>query len=123
MQRRSLLVFAAVTVVATAVVTWSVADIRYDISLPRCVSGRRVSSCGGDDGWHGVSALVSALFMVPALFAPAASYLYLSSRLVRAAKARRRDELRAALRRRFAMTFLAAVALSLPVTLLVRAAL
>jgi len=119
--RRSLLVFAGIAAVTTAVVTWAVADVLYDISLPRCVSGRRVSSCGGDEGWHGVSSLVSALLAVPALITVTGSYLYLSSRLVRAAKARRRDDLRATLRRRFGLVFLAAVALSLPATLTARA--
>ena len=42
------------------------ADVLYDINLPRCASGRRVVGCGGDQGWHGVSALISALLAVPA---------------------------------------------------------
>jgi hypothetical protein len=126
MSRRTfapVLAFAAVAVVASAVVTWAVADVLYDISLPRCVSGRRVVSCGGDRGWHGTSSLVSALLAVPALFVLVGTYLYLSSRLVRAEKAKRRDARRSALRRQFGLVLLVVVAATVPVTMLVRAAL
>lgn len=120
---RSILLFSGIAVVATAVTTWAVADVLYDIGLPRCVSGRRVSSCGGEEGWHGVSSTLSALLTVPALFALVGSYLFMASRLVRAAKAKHRDALRGVVRLRFALALLAAVALALPATLLVRSTL
>ncbi|MEV0896068.1 hypothetical protein [Actinoplanes sp. NPDC049802] len=120
---RSLLIFGAVAALATAILTWAIADVLHDISLPRCVSGRRSVSCGGDTGWHGASSLVTALLAVPALFTLAGSYLYLASRLVRATKPRNRDALRRSLRSRFALTLLTAVALTLPATLLLRSAL
>ncbi|MEV6596663.1 hypothetical protein AB0M36_07310 [Actinoplanes sp. NPDC051346] len=116
----SLLVFAGVAVAATAVITWAVADVRYDIALPRCASGRRVVSCGGDHGWHDTSSWVSTLLAVPMLFTLVGTYLYLSSRLVRAEKAKRREALRSALRRRSALVLAAAVAVTVPVTMLVR---
>jgi hypothetical protein len=119
--RRSILLFSVIAVVTVAIITWAVADVLYDIGLPRCVSGRRVVSCGGDEGWRGVSGLVSALLATPALFALVGSYLYLASRLVRAGKAKRRDALRRTLRVRFLLVFLAAVAVALPSVLVVRA--
>ena len=126
MRRRTLpsvLLFAGIAVVAVAVTTWAVADVLYDISLPRCVSGRRSVSCGGEEGWHGVSSVVSALLAVPLLLAVAGAYLILASRLVRAAKAKRRPELRSALRRWFGLALLLAVALTVPATMAVRSAL
>ncbi|MDI6102426.1 hypothetical protein QLQ12_27785 [Actinoplanes sp. NEAU-A12] len=120
---RSILLFSGIAVVATAVTTWAVADVLYDISLPRCVSGRRVSSCGGDEGWHGVSSLLTALLAIPLLMTLAGSYLFMASRLVRAAKAKRRDDVRKEVRSRFALALLAAVAIALPATLLVRSTL
>jgi hypothetical protein len=120
---RSLLLFGGIAVVAVAVITWAVADILYDISLPRCVSGRRVSSCGGDEGWHGVSSLITALLGIPALMTLAGSYLVLASRLVRARKAKHRESFRKAVRLRFALTLLAAVVIALPATLLARSTL
>jgi len=115
--------FAGLAVVAAAVATWAVADVLYDISLPRCLSGRRAVSCGGDEGWHGVSSLVSALLAVPLLFAVAGAYLFLASRLVRAEKAKRRAERRSALRRQFGLALLVAVAVTVPATMAVRSAL
>ncbi|MEU4626631.1 hypothetical protein AB0G04_42440 [Actinoplanes sp. NPDC023801] len=120
MFRRSILLFSAIAVVAVAVLTWAVADVLHDISLPRCVSGRRVVSCGGDEGWRGVSGLVSALLATPALFALVGSYLYLASRLLRATRAKRRDELRRTLRLRFFLAFLAALVVTLPAVLVAR---
>ena len=120
---RSILLFGGIAVVATAVVTWGVADVLHDIALPRCVSGRRVSSCGGDEGWHGVSLLLTSLLSVPSLMVLVGSYLVLASRLVRAAKAKRREAVRRTVRLRFGLTLLVAVAVTLPVTLLVRSAL
>jgi hypothetical protein len=115
--RRSILLFSVIAVIAVAILTWAVADVLYDISLPRCVSGRRVVSCGGDEGWRGVSGLVSALLATPALFALVGSYLYLASRLVRAEKAKRRDALRRTLRLRFLLAFAAATSVALPAVL------
>ncbi len=126
MSRRTLpsvLVFAGVAVVATAVTTWAVADVVYDLGQPRCVSGRRVVSCGGDQGWHDTSSLVSALLAVPVLMTLVGAYLYLSARLVRAGKAKRRDARRSALRRRFGLVLLGAVLVTVPVTMLVRSTL
>ena len=43
MSRRTLpsvLLFAGIAVAAGVATTWAVADVLYDISLPRCVSGR-----------------------------------------------------------------------------------
>ncbi|MBG0564804.1 hypothetical protein [Actinoplanes aureus] len=76
-------------------------------------------TCGGgsETSW------ISALLVFPAPFAVAGSYLYLSSRLVRAAKAKRRETLRSALRWRFGLVLLGAVALGVPASLLLRAAL
>ncbi|GIE30867.1 hypothetical protein Ait01nite_039120 [Actinoplanes italicus] len=122
MFRRSILLFSSIAVVTVAILTWAVADVLYDISLPRCSSGRRVVSCGGDEGWHGTSGLVSALLATPALFALVGSYLYLASRLVRAEKAKRRDALRRSLRVRFLLAFLAATVVALPAVLAVRSA-
>ncbi|GGQ85625.1 hypothetical protein [Couchioplanes azureus] len=116
----SLLVFAGVAVAATAVITWAVADVLYEIALPRCVSGRRVVSCGGDHGWHDTSSWVSAVLAVPMLLTLVGTYLCLSSRLVRAEKAKRREALRSALRRRSALVLAGAVAVTVPVTMLVR---
>jgi hypothetical protein len=89
-----------------------VADLVHEISLPRCVSGRRVVSCGGgsETGW------ISALLVFPALFTLVGTYLYLSSRLVRAEKAKRR----VALRRQFALILLVSVTGTEPVALLLR---
>ena len=70
-----------------------------------------------------MSSLLTALLTVPALMALAGSYLFLASRLVRAAKARRRDEVRRTVRLRFASALLTAVAVALPATLLVRSTL
>ncbi|WP_328470101.1 hypothetical protein OHA21_03635 [Actinoplanes sp. NBC_00393] len=113
---RSVLVFALVSVVAVAVTSWAVADLVHEIGLPRCVSGRRVVSCGGgsETGW------ISALLVFPALFTLVGTYLYLSSRLVRAEKAKRRDARRVALRRQFALILLVSTAVTVPVTLLLR---
>jgi hypothetical protein len=126
MSRRALpsvLVFAGLAVAACAVTTWAVADVLYDISLPRCASGRRSVSCGGEQGWHGPSSLISALLTVPLLLTLAGAYLFLTSRLVRAEKAKRRAERRSALRLRFSLVLLAAVAVTVPVTMAVRSAL
>lgn len=114
-----LLVFAAVAFVAAACLTWFVADLRYDIGLPRCGSGRRFHSCGRH-GWHDTSGLVSSLLALPMLFLVVGTYLVLSSRLVRAAKAKRRDALRSGLRRRFALVLLVAVLVAVPATMAVR---
>ena len=65
----------------------------------------------------------SVVVGVPALFTVAGSYLYLSSRLVRAAKAKRRDAVRSALRWRFGLVLLAAVAVSIPAALWIRSGL
>jgi hypothetical protein len=126
MSRRTLpsvLLFAGIAVAAGAVTTWAVADVLYDISLPRCASGRRTVSCGGEQGWHGPPSLISALLTVPLLLTLAGAYLFLTSRLVRAEKARRRAERRSALRLRFSLVLLAAVAVTVPVTMAVRSAL
>lgn len=126
MSRRTLpavLLFAGIAVAASAVTTWAVADVLYDISLPRCASGRRTVSCGGEQGWHGPSSLISALLTVPLLFALVGSYLFLASRLVRAEKAKRRAERRSALRRQFGLVLLVAVAVTVPATMAVRSAL
>jgi hypothetical protein len=120
--RRSILLFSAIAVVAVAILTWAVADVLYDISLPRCVSGRRVVSCGGDEGWRGVSGLVSALLATPALFALVGSYLYLASRLVRAAKPKNRSSVRRTLRMRFLFALLGALVITLPAVMLLRSA-
>jgi hypothetical protein len=120
--RRSILLFSAIAVVTVAILTWAVADVLYDISLPRCSSGRRVVSCGGDEGWHGMSGLVSALLATPALFALVGSYLYLASRLVRAVKPKHRSALRRTLRLRFLLAFAAATVVTLPAVLAVRSA-
>jgi hypothetical protein len=116
----SVLLFAGIAVLASAVTTWAVADVLYDISLPRCVSGRRSVSCGGEQGF---SSVVSALLTVPLLFALVGAYLFLASRLVRAEKAKRREERRSALRRQFGLVLLVAVAVTVPATMAVRAAL
>ncbi|ROP28616.1 hypothetical protein [Couchioplanes caeruleus] len=126
MSRRTLpsvLVFAGIAVAATAVITWAVADVLYDIGRPRCASGRRMVSCGGGHGWHDTSSWVSALLAVPMLFTLVGAYLYLSSRWVRAEKAKRREALRSAVRRRFALVLVVAVAVTVPATMLVRSAL
>ncbi len=80
-------------------------------------------SCGGDRGWHDTSSIVSSLIATPALFALVGTYLYLSSRLVRAEKARRRDARRSAIRRQFGLVLLITVALTVPLTMLVRSGL
>jgi hypothetical protein len=126
MSRRALpsvALFAGIAVAACAVTTWAVADVLYDISLPRCVSGRRAVSCGGEEGWHGVSSLLSALLTVPLLITLAGGYLFLASRLVRAEKAKRRAERRSALRRLFGLVLLVAVAVTVPATMAVRSTL
>jgi hypothetical protein len=115
--RRSILLFSAIAVVATAIVTWAVAEVFHDIGLDRCVSGRRVVSCGGDQE-HEVSGLISSLLAVPALFTLAGAYLYLASRLVRAARPKHREALRKVVRVRFTLAFLAAAVISVPATLL-----
>ena len=119
----SLLVFAGIAVVTSAVATWAVADVAYDIGLPRCVQGRRVVSCDRDNGWHDTSSLVSALLVIPALFTLVGAYLVLASRLTRAEKAKRRDARRSAARRQFGLVLLAAVAVTVPLTMLVRSTL
>lgn len=116
---RPVLFFAGVSVVAAAVTTWAVADLVHEIGLPRCVSGRRVVTCGGGSA----TSWISAVLVFPVLFVLTGSYLYLSSRLVRAEKAKRRDARRSALRRQFGLVFLGATAVAVPATLLVRAAL
>jgi hypothetical protein len=117
------LLFAGIAVVAAAVTTWAVADVLYDISLPRCVSGRRVVSCGGDRGWHDTSSVVSALLTVPVLFAVAGGYLFIASRLVRAVPAKRREARRREVRRQLGLVLLVAVAVTVPLTMLARSAL
>jgi hypothetical protein len=57
------------------------------------------------------------------LFALVGAYLFLASRLVRAEKAKRREERRSALRRQFGLVLLVAVAVTVPATMAVRAAL
>jgi hypothetical protein len=126
MSRRALpsvLLFAGVAVAASVATTWAVADVLYDIGLPRCASGRRTVSCGGEQGWHGVSSLISALVTAPLLFALVSAYLLLASRLVRAEKAKRRDERRSALRRQFALVLLVAIMVTVPATMAVRSTL
>ncbi|MEV4276370.1 hypothetical protein [Actinoplanes xinjiangensis] len=118
MFRRSILLFSAIAVVTTAILTWAVAEVVHDIGLDRCVSGRRVVSCGGDEE-RGVSMLISSLLAVPALFTLVGAYLYLASRLVRAARPKKREALRKTVRVRFALVFLAAAVISVPATLLV----
>jgi hypothetical protein len=119
----SLLLFAGIAVATSAIATWAVADLVYDIGLPRCAQGRRVVSCNRDNGWHDTSSLVTALLAVPALFTLVGSYLFLASRLVRAEKAKRREALRSAARRQFALVLLAAVAVTVPATMLIRSTL
>jgi hypothetical protein len=116
---RAVVVFAGVSAVAGAIAAWAVADLVHEIGLPRCVSGRRVVSCGDGSG----TSWISAVLVVPALFTVVGSYLYLSSRLVRDAKAKRRDAVRSALRWRFGLVLLAAVTVSVPAALLVRSTL
>ena len=126
MSRRTLpavLLFAGIAVAASAVTTWAVADVLYDISLPRCASGRRSVSCGGDHGWHDTSSLITALITVPLLFTLVGAYLFLASRLVRAEKAKRRAASRSALRRWFGLVLLVAVAVTVPATMAVRSTL
>ncbi|PWK44302.1 hypothetical protein [Actinoplanes xinjiangensis] len=117
MFRRSILLFSAIAVVTTAILTWAVAEVVHDIGLDRCVSGRRVVSCGGADE-RGVSMLISSLLAVPALFTLVGAYLYLASRLVRAARPKNREALRKAVRVRFTLVFLTAAVISVPATLL-----
>ena len=119
----SVLLFAAIAIAAGVVTTWAVADVLYDISLPRCASGRRAVSCGGEQGWHGRSSLISALLTMPLLFALVAAYLFLSSRLVRAEKAKRRAARRSALRRQFGLVLLVAVVVTVPAAMALRSAL
>jgi hypothetical protein len=114
--RRSILQFSAIAVVTTAIVTWAVAEVVHDIGLDRCVSGRRVVSCGGGGEMSG---LISSLLATPALFTLVGAYLYLASRLVRAARPKNREALRKAVRVRFTLAFLTAAVLSIPATLLV----
>lgn len=119
----SVLLFAGIAIAAGFVTTWAVADVLYDISLPRCASGRRAVSCGGEQGWHGPSSLISALLTMPLLFALVGAYLFLASRLVRAEKAKRRAERRSVLRRQFGLVLLAAVVVTVPAAMALRSAL
>jgi hypothetical protein len=115
--RPAVLLFAGLAVAAVAATTWAVADVLHDISLPRCVSGRRVVSCGGGPS------PISALLPVPLLFSVAGAYLYLASRLVRAEKAKRREARRSALRRQFGLVLLVVLVLTVPATMALRSAL
>ena len=119
----SLLLFTGIAVAAGVTTTWAVADVLYDISLPRCMSGRRTVSCGGEQGWHGLSLLLTSLLTMPLLLALAGAYLFLASRLVRAEKPRRREERRSALRRQFGLVLLVVVAVTVPATMAVRSGL
>ncbi|BEL07171.1 hypothetical protein Q0Z83_053620 [Actinoplanes sichuanensis] len=116
MFRRSILLFSAIAVVTTALITWAVAEVVHDIGLDRCVSGRRVVSCGGDGSE--TSGVISSLLAVPALFTLVGAYLYLAARLVRAARPKNREALRKTVRVRFTLAFLAAAVISVPATLL-----
>jgi hypothetical protein len=114
---------AVTAVLTTVVVTWYVADLLYDIGLPRCASGRRVSSCGGDHGWHGASLVATSLLGPLAPMVLAGVYLAGSSRAVRRVKPARREQHRRRLRRHSALALLVVVTVTVPVTMLVRSVL
>lgn len=121
---RSPVPLVAVTAVLTTVaVTWFVVDVLHDVGLPRCVVGRRVGSCGGEEGWHGPSSFASALLgpLMPMVLAGV--YLAGSSRVVRRLRPARRGSRRRELRRHCALAVLLAAAVTVPVTLLLRSAL